>query len=250
MRPSLAPPYILKPCSEDNSMGLGVVREESEMQAKLAEALKFDDEVLCERFIPPGREIRFAVLEDKNGEPTITLPAVEYFLSSEKPVRTSNDKTHVDENGRPLKFAKPQRACPADIDEVLRAKLVDAVTKAHVALGCRDYSLYDFRVDPEGNIFFLEASLFCCFAPNSVICLMADADGRAELQPKRLFKTMVQRSLARKVDPAAMAAGGQMLGSKPKAVVERASVPNKHTGPGSPERTENITKPGSPQPVA
>ena len=242
MRPTLSPPYILKPCSEDNSMGLGVVKHESEADAKLADAFEFDDEVLCERFIPPGREIRFAVLEDDAGEPMITLPGVEYFLSAENPVRTSNDKTHVDENGRPLKFAKPSRACPADIDDVLRAKLEDAVTKAHHALGCRDYSLYDFRVCPDGNIYFLEASLFCCFAPNSVICLMADATGRPELKPQALFKTMVRRALARKIDTSDTS--GQTLGSKPK----KASVgaPAAKVAPGSPTETRAAEMPGSP----
>merc|ERR1719502_1785448 len=73
MLPTLPTPYILKPCSEDNSMGLGVVKHESEMEAKLADAFQYDDEVLCERFVPPGRELRFGVLEDENGEPTITL---------------------------------------------------------------------------------------------------------------------------------------------------------------------------------
>ena len=130
-------------------------------------------------------------------------------------MRTSNDKTLTDEHGRPLKFAKPSRQIPADIDDALRAKLTDAVKRAHKALGCRDYSLYDFRVDPEGNIYFLEASLFCCFAPNSVICLMAAATGQPELQPQALFKTMLARAAARKADLTVGA--GQVLGSKPKA---------------------------------
>ena len=44
-------------------MGLHVVKHESEIDDALAGALQFDDEVLCEAFVPPGREIRFAVLE-------------------------------------------------------------------------------------------------------------------------------------------------------------------------------------------
>ena len=44
-------------------------------QAALAEAFKFDNAVVCERFIPIGREIRVAVVEDENGEPTTMLPA-------------------------------------------------------------------------------------------------------------------------------------------------------------------------------
>jgi len=193
-------------------MGIGVVKEadEGKVEAALAAAFEFDDEVLVERFIPPGREIRFAVLEDEAGEPSIVLPGVEYFLSAEKPVRTSNDKTLTDEHGRPLKFAKPSRQIPADIDDALRTKLIDACTCAHKALGCRDYSLYDFRVDPEGNIFFLEASLFCCFAPNSVISLMGDASGVPELQHQQLFKTLLRRAAARKPDP-----NSKVVGSKP-----------------------------------
>ena len=58
----------------------------------------------------------------------------------------------------------------------------------------------------------LEATLFCCFAPNSVICLMADAAAKPELQPQALFKTMLRRALARKLD----LAEGQVFGSKPK----------------------------------
>ena len=223
-------------------MGLHVVKHESEIDDGLAGALQFDDEVLCEAFVPPGREIRFAVLEvrskrsptsaalrthpchplhpqDDDGEPTVILPGVEYFLTQEKPVRTSNDKTHVDADGKPLKFAKPSRACPADIDDALLAKLSGAVIRAHKALGCRDYSLYDFRIDNEGSAFCLEASLFCCFAPNSVICLMADATGRPELQPHALFKTLLRRAAMRRADLNAP----QLLGSKPKPAAASAA---------------------------
>ena len=91
-------------------------------------------------------------------------------------VGTSNDKLTSDKSGK-LSFAAPSRKCPADIDDDLLAQLTDAVKRAHVALGARDYSLYDFRVSPEGKAYFLEASLFCCFAPNSVISLMGDASG-------------------------------------------------------------------------
>lgn len=219
-KPTLSFPYIVKPCSEDNSMGISVVRDASQVDAALAEAFTFDDEVLCEAFVPPGREIRFAVLEtgevDANGTPKlVALPGVEYFMSEEKPIRTSNDKLTADKSGK-LTFSKPARACPANIDPTLQAKLVDAATKAHFALGCRDYSLYDFRIDPAGNPFFLEASLFCCFAANSVISMMADATGRPDLEHQRLFKTLLARALERK--PESREAGGivQAMGSKQK----------------------------------
>jgi D-alanine-D-alanine ligase len=228
-KPTLAFPFIVKPCSEDNSMGVSIVREASELASALDEAFKFDDEVLCEQFIPPGREIRFAILEDEEGEPTIVLPGVEYFMSQEAPIRTSNDKLTSDKSGK-LSFAAPSRQCPADIDDELRAQLTDAAKRAHVALGCRDYSLYDFRVSPEGKPYFLEASLFCCFAPNSVISMMGDKSGSVELQHQELFKTLLRRAAARK--PEAREAGViQAFGSgAKKQKVKKQSLSNEMTG--------------------
>jgi D-alanine-D-alanine ligase len=49
--------------------------------------------------------------------------------------------------------------------------------KCHQALGCRHYSLFDFRIDPKGQPWFLEAGLYCSFAPKSVIPCMAKAAG-------------------------------------------------------------------------
>ena len=65
--------------------------------------------------------------------------------------------------------AKQEEVVPAQMDGKLFAKLSDAAKKAHVALGCQDYSLYDFRVDDKGEVYCLEGSLYCSFAPNSKI---------------------------------------------------------------------------------
>ena len=43
--PTLTMPFIVKPCSEDNSMGVTLVRSAEDADAALAEAFKFDSEV-------------------------------------------------------------------------------------------------------------------------------------------------------------------------------------------------------------
>jgi D-alanine-D-alanine ligase len=55
--------------------------------------------------------------------------------------------------------------------------VAEAARRCHVALGCRHYSLFDFRIDPEGRPWFLEAGPYCSFAPTSVIAVMAAAAG-------------------------------------------------------------------------
>ena len=164
--------------------------------AAIAAAFEYDDQVLIERFIPPGREIRVGVLELADGSLRV-LPAVEYFLTEDHPIRLASDKLLTDTSGNPSGFAKPSggRKCPADVSAELMAKLGDAAIRAHKALGARDYSIYDMRVDPQGDVFFLESSLFCSFAPSSVIMLMAAATDDLELN--ETFRMIVRRAASR-----------------------------------------------------
>jgi len=212
-------------------MGVTLVRDRAEADAALAEALKFDDEVLVEEYIPLGRELRVGVLAtggagEGGGDAAAlrVLPTLEYHLPAERPIRASTDKIAVDENGLPSAFAKVTRSCPADVDGALWAKVEAGAKRAHVALGCRDYSLYDVRVGPDGDVAFLEACLYCSFAPRSVIVLMAGATGEPELQHIPVFVELVERAAKRRV--AADAGAVQGLGmnaakAKPAAAAKK-----------------------------
>jgi hypothetical protein len=61
-------------------------------------------------------------------------------------------------------------------------------------LGCRDYSLFDFRIDPDGQPWFLEAGLYSSFARQSVITMMAAAAGIALPD---LFQIAIRESIGR-----------------------------------------------------
>merc|ERR1712187_850442 len=207
-RPKMKPPFVLKPCNEDNSMGVTLYtgKDGQDLDTALAEAFKFDTEVLCERFIPLGREVRCAVLEQDDGSLEM-LPCIEYFLTEDHPIRASNDKLVTDSRGVPTTVTTGGRQCPADIDAVLKSKLEDLCVRSHRALGCRDYSLYDVRVDPNGEPFFLEACLYCSFAPKSVIIAMSVAN---DVHHQTVFEMLVNRAIKRKQD----GNSGQLLGMK------------------------------------
>jgi len=223
-KPTVPFPFVLKPCCEDNSMGISKVENEAELPAAMAEAFKFDESVVCERFIELGREIRVAIVEDENGEPATMLPATEYTLTPEHPMRTSTDKISVDDKGLPdaEKFFATNRAeapayrrsvCPAPLDEALTAKLFDASKKAHKALRCRDFSIFDFRVDPAGEVYMLECQPVCSFARESAMIGMALKTDVPELQHPTLYHTMLRRAAARKPKPYDES---QVLGMKAK----------------------------------
>ena len=55
MRPTIPLPVILKPCSEDNSMGVSLVTQEEEIEQAVTNASKFDKDILCEQYIPLGK---------------------------------------------------------------------------------------------------------------------------------------------------------------------------------------------------
>jgi D-alanine-D-alanine ligase len=193
MRPTMPPPFVLKPCNEDNSMGVTLYtgKDGQDLDEALKTAFSFDNEVLCERFIALGREVRVAVLEGDDGKLDM-LPCLEYFLPAEKPIRASNDKLVTDSRGVPVTVTTGGRQCPADIEPALREKLEQLATRSHRALGCKYYSLYDVRVDPEGEPYFLEACLYCSFAPKSVIVGMSIGQGGTQ---REVFESLVDRTL-------------------------------------------------------
>lgn len=223
-------PFIVKPASEDNSFGLSLVKTKSveDAAAALAKAFKYDERILAEEYIP-GREVRVAVLEveDGDGMRLEILPKIEYILDD---VREMKHKLGTDSNGKLLSgdgntggaFLKAredsQRVYPAQLDPKMHMRIDDLARKAHKALGCKYYSLFDVRINPEGMPFMLEACLFCSFSPHSVIVSLAAKSENPDLQQHpKLFETLLRRAAlearARRSavrDPTAEEAGGAL----------------------------------------
>ena len=175
--PSLDVPYVIKPDSEDNSLGISVVRDPEDAEAAVAEARDYADTVFAEAFIP-GREIRAAVVE-RDGD--LHVPSfIEYPVSEARPIREVEDKLQANADGslRQSHRADAQPICPAEVSDALGQRLAEAAKRAHRALGARDYSLFDFRVHAEtGEPYMLEAGLFWSFSALSAISKMLKASG-------------------------------------------------------------------------
>ncbi|MGF1934271.1 MAG: D-alanine--D-alanine ligase family protein [Nostoc sp. ChiQUE02] len=175
--PTITPPAIIKPVSSDNSLGVTLVKEATDYDAALKKAFEYADEVIVEAFIELGREVRCGIIV-KDGE-LVDLPLEEYLLDShEKPIRNHADKLKQTDDGN-LGFAAKdnKKSWIVDPNDPITQKVQQVAKKCHQALGCRHYSLFDFRIDPKGEPWFLEAGLYCSFAPKSVISSMAKAAG-------------------------------------------------------------------------
>ena len=195
--PTMKAPFIIKPCSEGNSLGISLFKGEKDedLKSKLEYAFDYDNDVLVEQFIPLGHEVRVAVIEDEN-ENLEVLPICNYILNESRPIRTLEDKLQTDEDGVPTTPTKCTRELPAvSLPDKVISSIEHYALKAHAALGCRDYSIFDIRVSPDGTPYFIEASLYCSYASNSIIVLMSEAAGR---KPYELFNIALSRAIERK----------------------------------------------------
>ncbi|BDI15121.1 hypothetical protein ANSO36C_09230 [Nostoc cf. commune SO-36] len=175
--PTITPPAVIKPVSSDNSLGVTLVKDVTEYDAALKKAFEYASEVIVEEFIELGREVRCGIIA-KDGE-LIGLPLEEYLVDPHnKPIRNHADKLQQTDDGD-LRFAAKDniKSWIVDPSDPITEKVQQVAKKCHTALGCRHYSLFDFRIDPKGEPWFLEAGLYCSFAPKSVISSMAKAAG-------------------------------------------------------------------------
>ncbi|AUC61934.1 D-alanine-D-alanine ligase MysD [Cyanobacterium sp. HL-69] len=174
----LKPPFIIKPNREDNSLGITLVKDETQIDEALKLGFQYDSQLLAEEFIP-GREIRVAVID--KGNKLEVLPMFEYLVTETNPIRTTAEKLELKEDGMPQQQTPQPNVkaiCPAHLTPELETKLSLAAIKAHGAIGCRDYSLYDFRVHQDTNEpYLLEAGLFWAFSNISMISKMLLAKG-------------------------------------------------------------------------
>ena len=169
-------PVVVKPADSDNSVGVSLVTDRAELAGAIAQAAGFGSDVLVESFIPLGREVRCGVLEIEGR--LVCLPLEEYALDA--PIRLPADKLDRTGSGAlRLVASDAGRSWIVASDDPIVEPVWHAARAAYRALGCRHYGLFDFRIDPDGAPWFLEAGPYCSFAPSSVIAKMAAAHGIA-----------------------------------------------------------------------
>jgi D-alanine-D-alanine ligase len=172
-------PVVVKPVNADNSIGVSLVRDPAQFDDALASATAHSGAALVESYVELGREVRCGIIV--RDDELICLPLEEYAVHPDtKPIRGRDDKLARTDDGELYLVAKDAtRAWIVRDDDELTERVWAAARQCHVALGCRHYSLFDFRIDPQGRPWFLEAGLYNSFAPTSVIAVMAAAVGLA-----------------------------------------------------------------------
>jgi D-alanine-D-alanine ligase len=155
----IAFPLIVKPTSEDGSIGIGadaVVNSVKELMERVSYIqTEFDSPALIEEYIE-GREIYAAILGSY--ESAHALPLVELDLSKlPKGVpRIASQDVKFERETEAYKLTKS--AIAEDLDEETEAKLIEIAVKAYRAVKLRDYGRIDMRLSSKGDVYVIEAN--------------------------------------------------------------------------------------------
>ena len=143
---SLGFPVVVKPSRVGSSVGLCIANDFDEVRSGVAEARRHDRCVLVEKMLP-GREFTVGVVGEPDGVGLEPLGVGEIVTGS-----------GLFDYHAKYTPGIAEEIFPADIPEHLAAKLRDLTVETHRALGLRDFSRVDFRLDAEGEPFVLEAN--------------------------------------------------------------------------------------------
>lgn len=133
-------PLVVKPVSEGSSIGIRIVKEESEMAGALENAFSFGDKALVEKFIE-GKEVHVGILGDKVLGGVEVRPSLEFYNYEAK--YTSGLTEYI---------------IPPEIDDAAYEKTKEMALIAHTALGCSGASRADFIIDKSGAPYILEVN--------------------------------------------------------------------------------------------
>ncbi|MGD9200142.1 MAG: M20/M25/M40 family metallo-hydrolase [Chitinispirillia bacterium] len=137
-------PVIVKPKMEAVSYGLRIVNNEQELEQAVTFVInEFKQQALVEQFIR-GREFCVGMIGNDELE---SFPVLEIDLENNPDaIQSVDDK----------KQAPRKKICPANISQELADDMVKFSKTAFRALGLRDFSRVDIRMDEDNNIYLLE----------------------------------------------------------------------------------------------
>jgi D-alanine-D-alanine ligase len=152
-------PVVVKPSKQGSTVGLTIVKERSQLGPAITLAARYDDEVMLERFVP-GRELTVGVLGDT------ALPVGEIFPTHELYDYECKYTTGM-----------AREEFPARLDAAQTAEIQRQAVSAFRALKLHGYARIDFRMEPSGMFYCLEANTLPGMTALSLVPQAAAAAG-------------------------------------------------------------------------
>lgn len=156
-------PVVVKPSRLGSSVGVRIVKEQSELQPAIHEVLLLDREVLIQSLIR-GREVACGVLHQESEAvalpPTELTPLISEFFDYKAKYQSGGTK----------------ETTPPDMNAATIKKIQQAALSAHRAVGCAGYSRSDFIVSGDA-MYILEINTLPGMTKTSILPQEAAAAG-------------------------------------------------------------------------
>jgi D-alanine-D-alanine ligase len=188
-RQAVGPALVVKPATQGSALGVTRIMEndaEEDVVRALEQAFRFDEFVLCERFVR-GREITCGVLDVQGLGGKRALPVTEI---------RSNMADFYDYRSRYAPGGS-SHVCPAELPPSVFEKVQKIAVAAHSILGCRDLSRADFVVGDGNNpdaITLLEVNTMPGMTPTSLFPEQVQAIG---ISFQAMCQALVEQALTR-----------------------------------------------------
>ena len=130
-QPTIPVPIVVKPAREGSTVGVVIVKNENDLESAIAEASKYDRQLLIERFVS-GRELTIGILGDQ------ALPIIEII-----PKGGFYDFNNKYPFLNPQAGGGAQHVCPANIDAEKTNEIQQLALRAFQAADLQVYARVD-----------------------------------------------------------------------------------------------------------
>jgi len=183
-RPGMQLPIVVKAPRQGSTVGVYIVKKSEELEPAIADAAKYDHELLIEKFVS-GRELTIGILGDQ------ALPILEII-----PKGGFYDFTNKYPFLNPQAGGAAQHICPASIESGKTKEIQELALSAFCALGLRVYSRVDVILSRTGEPFVLEINTIPGMTEAS---LLPEAAAAAGISYVDLCRRVIALSRARTV---------------------------------------------------
>ena len=156
---ALGMPVIVKPSNEGSSVGMAKVERPEDLPAALAEAFRYDESVLVEKWLS-GPEFSVSILGDR------VLPSV----------RIQPSATFYDYEAKYLSD-ETRYFCPGGLDDEQEQALTQLALGAWRAAGCGGWGRVDIMADDDGELYLLEVNTSPGMTRHSLVPMAARQSG-------------------------------------------------------------------------
>ena len=151
--------FVVKPSREGSSYGISIVKPgEGSLEESMKEALKFDENLIVEAFVP-GIELTVSILGDKVFHPIHIKPSGHFYDFESK--YKSNETEYL----------------RADLKDNQVEEIKDIAWHPFSSLGCKDWGRVDFMQDEKGNFQIIEVNTVPGLTQTSLFPIAASFEG-------------------------------------------------------------------------